>query len=24
LGAEKRVPYTADYIFYEGLLASIP
>jgi hypothetical protein len=24
LGAEKRVPYTADYIFYEALLASIP
>ena len=24
LGSEKRVPYTADYIFYEALLASIP
>ena len=24
LGAEKRVPYTADYIFYEALLASTP
>jgi hypothetical protein len=24
LGGEKRVPYTADYIFYEALLASIP
>jgi hypothetical protein len=24
LGGEKRVPYTADYIFYQALLASIP
>ena len=24
LGSEKRVPYTADYIFYEALLALIP
>jgi hypothetical protein len=24
LGGEKRVPYTADYIFYEALLASTP
>jgi hypothetical protein len=24
LGGEKRVPYTADYIFYQAVLASIP